>query len=93
MYGWRVRAGLCRDLWGTQLDWCGGGNWKDVERLYSLLYGILLQREETDDCLDDLPRCSIIKPFYKDHDFVRAVGDKAGDFKLLKLKLGSCVTQ
>lgn len=86
MYGWRVRAGRCSDLWGTRLDWCGGGNWKDVERLYSLLYGILSQREESEDCLDDLPECSKIKPFYNDHEFVRLVGELAGDFELLELE-------
>jgi len=87
MYGWRVRSGLCKDLWGTRLDWCGGGNWEDVERLYSLLYGILSQREEMENCLNDLPECSSIKPFYKDHDFVRTVGEKAGNFELLKLEM------
>ena len=87
MYGWRVRAGFCKESYGMRLDWCGGANWKDVERLYSLLYAILSSREESDDCFDDLPGCSHIKPFYKDHDFLRIVGEKAGDFELMELEV------
>ena len=84
MYGYRVRAGFVGDM-GSVLDWCGGGNWKDVERLYSLCKAILEQQPETKSCFNDLPPNSMIKPFYKDVDFVRVVGEKAGEFSLVSL--------
>ena len=84
MYGFRVRAGFVGDM-GCVLDWCGGGNWKDVERLYSLCAAILSQKEESKNCFDGLPYWSTIKPFYNDEDFVRKVGEEAGEFTLISL--------
>lgn len=87
MFGFRVRAGFCHDSFECVLDWCGGGNWKDVERLYSLCVAVLSNRDETPDCFDGLPRMSRIKPFYLDQDFVKVVGNLAGDkLKLLTLE-------
>jgi hypothetical protein len=83
-YGWRVRAGFVGEM-GCVLDWCGGGNWKDVERLYSLCHAILLSKKEDRQCFDDLPHYSTIKPFYLDLEFVKIVGEKAGDFSLIEL--------
>ncbi len=85
MYGHRVRIGFCSDPWFYHLDWCGGGNWKDVERLYSIALGILSLREETENCFDDLPTKSSIKPFYLDDDFIKIITEKAGDFQLIEL--------
>lgn len=89
MFGWRVRAGFVDDIGFCVLDWCGGGNWTDVERLYSLCFAILSDREENRQCFDDLPPVSMVKPFYLDLDFVKVVGEKAKchstEFKLLTL--------
>ena len=84
MYGHRVRAGFIGKMC-CELDWCGGGNWKDVERLYSLCQAILLKREESKTCFDGLPSCSEIKPFFNDPKFVKVVFREAGDFKLVSL--------
>lgn len=84
VYGWRVRACFVGDC-GATLDWCGGGNWKDVERLYSICHAILVQREESRECFDGIPPWSHIKPFYLDLEFVKKVGRLAGDFPLLTL--------
>ena len=46
LYGYRVKAGFVGDA-GSVLDWCGGGNWKDVERLYSLCKAILERKSES----------------------------------------------
>ena len=83
-YGWRVRAGFVGE-YCCVLDWCGGGNWKDVERLYSLCYAILSDREESRDCFEGIPPHSTVKPFYLDLDFVKIVGRLAGDFNLMVL--------
>lgn len=88
MFGWRVRAGFVGKM-SCALDWCGGGNWTDVERLYSLCFSILSNKQENYQCFDDLPPISMIKPFYLDHDFVKIVGEKAkcdsDEFKLFTL--------
>ena len=87
MYGWRVRAGFVRDINRfCILDWCGGGVWKDVERLYSICRAILLQAREDTDCFRGLPTVSLVKPFFRDMDFVRIVGQAAGDFELIELQ-------
>lgn len=84
-YGWRVRAGFVGDM-GCVLDWCGGGNWKDVERLYSICYAILLGKEANRQCFDDLPHYSTIKPFFLDHDFTKTVVELASkNFELMTL--------
>lgn len=84
IYGFRVRAGYRGDLLGCYCDWCGGANWKDVERLYSLCLAILSQREEPGDnwrqanVFEGLPPVSSIKPFYLDEEFTKTVGELAG---------------
>lgn len=83
-YGWRVRAGFVGDPC-VFLDWCAGANWKDVERLYSLCFAVLSNREENRECFNGLPPYSKIKPFFLDLDFVEVVGKEAGDFTLMKL--------
>ena len=85
MFGYRVRAGIVGSPF-CHLDWCGGGNWKDVERLYSLCYAILSSREESKKCFDGLPPVSQIKPFYNDFDFVRTLSQQAGEFELISLE-------
>ena len=84
-YGWRVRAGFTNEpcVW---LDWCGGGNWADVERLYSLCFAILSNREENRECFQGLPSYSTVKPFYLDLKFLEVVGKQAGDFQLMTLE-------
>lgn len=84
IYGWRVRAGFVGEP-TVNLDWCAGGNWSDVERLYSLCSAVLSNREENRKCFDGLPSHSLVKPFYLDLDFVKKISDEAGDFKLLSL--------
>ena len=89
-YGHRVRAGFCDDKAGVHLDWCGGGRWEDVERLYSLTKAILLGRKEDRDCFAGLPPFSMVKPFFLDLDFVKVVSETADEkFDLISLKKGS----
>lgn len=83
-YGHRVRVGYTNSGCCV-LDWCGGGRWSDVERLYSLAVAILSRRQE-EGCFDGLPTMSRVKPFYLDEEFVRVVGHEAGEFELLKLQ-------
>lgn len=78
LFGHRIRAGFCNSPC-CEWDWCGGGNWKDVERLYSIAKAILLNREENRSCFDGLPSYSTVKPFFLDLDFVEAVSKAAGD--------------
>lgn len=75
LYGHRVRAGFVRDLWGCVLDWCGGANWDDVERLYNICHGILSARDEGPDCFHGMPPSSNVKPFYNDPVFLTTVGE------------------
>jgi hypothetical protein len=84
-YGWRVRAGFVNAAC-CELDWCGGGIWKDVERLYSLCYAVLEKRNESRSAFLGLPSSSRVKPFYLDLEFVHLVGNLAGEFKLLELE-------
>ena len=86
MYGFRVRAGRANDSFGCYMDWCAGGDWKDVERLYSLAVAILSQREEDYSCFDDLPSVSKVKPFFNDLKFTETVVELAGpNFEMIKL--------
>ena len=85
MFGWRVRAGFVNSFGGCELDWCAGGNWNDVERLYSLCLAILSKRDENHECFKGIPLYSQIKPFYMDRSFLEIVSKEAGDFELLKL--------
>lgn len=89
-FGYRVRAGFLADRYGVTLDWCGGNNWKDVERLYSLAIACLSKMEENLDCFEKLPPHSNIKPFYNDLRFVKTVGELAGDFELISLEQPFC---
>jgi hypothetical protein len=73
-YGYRVRAGWCSDRAGVHLDWCGGGNWADVQSLYTILANILSRRAENEDCFDGLPPHSEVKPYFLDADFLMKVG-------------------
>ena len=86
LFGFRIRAGFIADEWGVKLDWCGGGDWRNVERLYSLTKAILMNRPENRQCFQGLPTCSKIKPFFLDEEFVRLVGKEAGDFELVTLE-------
>lgn len=86
MFGWRVRAGYCRDTYLCELDWCAGANWNDVERLYSLAVAILSKKEENHSCFKDMPPFSNIKPFFNDAQFTYEVCKMAGeDFKMIHL--------
>lgn len=85
LFGFRVRCGMTSDKMCCALDWCGGANWKDVERLYSLCLGILSQKDENNFSFMGIPTVSSIKPFYLDEKFVSIVGKLAGDFELLTL--------
>ncbi len=86
LFGHRVRAGFCDNKEWVELDWCGGGRWEDVERLYSLTRVILLRRKEDRDCFAGLPPYSMVKPFFLDLDFVKAVSEAAGEnFDLVSL--------
>jgi hypothetical protein len=84
MFGWRVRAGFCGSS-VCELDWCGGAEWKDVERLYSLCVAILSKKEENSFCFDGVPPYSNKKPFFKDKAFIEICSNLAGDFSLLSL--------
>jgi hypothetical protein len=84
LFGFRVRAWF-RGAGGAALDWCAGGDWKNVERLYSIALAILSKREENEICFEGLPSCSKIKPFFHDADFIEMVTREAGDFELIKL--------
>jgi hypothetical protein len=86
IYGYRVRAGFTFDIAGCTLDWCGGGHWPDVERLYAILRNILEQRPESQDVFDDLPLVSQVKPFYLDISFTREILKKVDlDFSIQPL--------
>ena len=86
MFGFRVRVGRSADKMGCTLDWCGGGDWKDVERLYSLAVAILSQREESPECFEGLPTVSKVKPFHLDSDFTETLIAAAGpSFEMIKL--------
>lgn len=87
MYGHRVRSGFVGSP-GVELDWCGGGNWADVERLYSLMYAVLTRIPETQECFDNVPHWSTVKPFFLDLEFVGKVMNLAGpDIKQFTLEL------
>lgn len=85
MFGFRVRAGFIGNR-ETELDWCAGDDWSNVERLYSICKAILSQREESDECFSGLPRCSRVKPFFNDRDFTETVLRLAGDFEPIELE-------
>lgn len=97
LFGWRVRGwdGAGWDGY-VHLDWCGGNDQKDVERLYSVMYNILSNREE-DSALafDGVPPHSDIKPFYNDENFIREISSLIVEpFSLLELPdLGILRTQ
>lgn len=69
IYGFRVRGWFTNEH-QCRIDWCGGANQPAVERLYSLLRNILLQRLEDNQAFNQLPEISKVKPYYQDVDFV-----------------------
>ena len=80
MFGYRVVA-YSKGSVGPSLNWCAGGSQEDVERLYSLMLAILKKREEAgeNEVYRGIPPVSVLKPFYRDLDFVTAVSELAGD--------------
>lgn len=86
MFGYRVRAGFVGSK-GVELDWCGGGNWADVERLYAICKTILSKREENRDCFENLPGQSEVKPFFNDISFTTKVLTASGELTVEPLPL------
>jgi hypothetical protein len=72
MFGWRVRAGFCKSPCCV-LDWCAGGNSDDLEKLYGICVAILSKRKEDKLCFDGLPGTSMVKPYFRDDDFVEQI--------------------
>lgn len=87
MFGYRVRAGYVGDSY-VHLDWCGGSDHSAVEMLYSIAKNIL----EAKGDFKGVPSHSIIKPYYKDVDFMRDVMKLTTEpLEVVKLKpLGEC---
>lgn len=84
-FGFRVRSGFYNKPW-CELDWCAGSDWNNVQRLYSILFAILAQREESTDCFKNLPGHSRVKPFYNDLEFTQFVLKEAGsNLKMIDL--------
>lgn len=85
IFGWRVRS-WAEDTHCT-IDWCGGADQHDVERLYSILYNILSHREESKEALDDLPTCSKVKPYINDAEFLSDILNRlTAPFEIIKLE-------
>lgn len=82
IFGYRVRAGYVGS--GIyELDWCGGDDQKQVELLYSIMKNIL----EHKGGFLGVPSASVIKPFYKDENFVNKINEMVTqplEIKLLK---------
>ena len=91
MFGFRVRAGFVGDA-GCALDWCAGDSWENIERLYSVCYNILEQRNEDRSCFWGLPSYSDIKPFFNDPKFMESIhsylDDNYNNISLLEQKKG-----
>jgi hypothetical protein len=68
MFGYRVRAGYV-DRMIYEMDWCGGDDQAQLELLYSIAKNIL----ENKNSFEGVPPVSMIKPFYKDADFVKQI--------------------
>jgi hypothetical protein len=85
-YGYRVRAGWCLDRAGVHLDWCGGGNWEDVQTLYTILANILAHRPEDDSCFDCLPPHSEVKPYFLDPVFLVKIAE-ASQLPIQKIQI------
>ena len=68
MFGYRVRAGYV-GIMMYEMDWCGGDDQAQLELLYSIAKNIL----ENKNSFDGVPTISMIKPFYKDADFVKHI--------------------
>lgn len=73
LFGYRVRAGFTDSPWGVELDWCGGADWQDVRRLYSIAAAILRSRPEDGKCFAGLPGHSQVKPFVRDQEFTNKI--------------------
>jgi hypothetical protein len=85
-FGWRVRAGF-RGSVAFELDWCGGGEWSDVEALYSIAKAILEKRSTDRDCFRGIPGSSTRKPYFNDEKFVTTILRLAGEVEPIKLKI------
>lgn len=84
-FGFRVR-GWYNDNLFCEIDWCGGANQADVERLYSILRNILLNKPENRAAFNGIPGWSKVKPYYNDDEFVRDIVSKiTAPFDLVKL--------
>lgn len=68
MFGYRVRAGYV-GIMIYEMDWCGGDDQAQLELLYSIAKNIL----ENKNSFEGVPPVSMIKPFYKDTDFVKQI--------------------
>jgi len=84
MFGFRVRAGYIDSHWGEcvmyELDWCGGADYVDVMVLYNICKSII-SNSKAGKAFNGVPRCSEVKPFYKDATFLNTVVDLAGEIK------------
>lgn len=86
LYGFRVRSGFEGCKWFV-LDWCAGGDWDQVQRLYSIAYSILVQREENKHAFYGLPIHSEIKPFFMDIAFTETIIEAMnGNFQMIELE-------
>lgn len=88
IFGYRIRAGFTKDLFGCYFDWCAGGDWSNVERLYSIALAILSQREENEDCFLGIPTVSKVKPFFNDTEFMKCIMKlvDSKDYELVNLE-------
>lgn len=69
LYGWRVRAGFV-GLMACEIDLCGGADWPCVVDLYSIVLDVLRQRPEDRECFDGIPCTTLVKPVFRDADFL-----------------------
>lgn len=89
LFGFRIRSGFIGSSF-CNIDWCGGNDWNDIEKLYRIAISILSQREENTACFEGIPEFSTVKPFYNDLGFTWKICSLAG--KLVELpfdKFGS----
>jgi len=82
MFGYRVRAGYIGSMF-CELDWCGGDDQAQLEILYSIAKNII----EHNNSFEGVPTNSIIKPFYKDAEFVKKINSLVTQpLEIIKLK-------
>lgn len=71
MFGARIRAGYI----GSQMvliDWCCGSSLP----ILSLTLHMLVEHMENGGTLEELPSCSMIKPWYNDQEFIDILYDR-----------------